>query len=503
MKTIAFHSYKGGVGCSMALANFAKALMKVGKRVTVLDMDFEAPGIHMKLGLPLNIVKRGFVDYLVDKSRLSRSRYSDGDSLDIRQYAQPLDEQDRSFLIPAGDFTRNLYWGLIASETFNRFFYLDESQLDDPEAGKWLVERNFAWFREDKRLIKEAFRPDYLLIDCRTATERASVPLLLFADTVVTLFAPNSEGMYGTALMLAALQRQSHKIAAITVVSRVPESYSKKDAEKLRTGVFTEIWQEVGDSFVLPDHFYLLHEYRGLESQERLVLDSQIADDLEVRLAHDYVELFRAIAPEIDDELKNQEGNDGKDWKQTLGMNPSAEIFERYFALDATQGKLLNRDNQPNVALRVETLRQMMDTLYIEFCDSTQQISPQAVQRVSTAFYNAGCAAGRSFGRIMMETDKFWKTGVPDDLKKRLADWAQFDSEVGFGKISVELGESDALHGSIAIAGNFLTNGRKANDPDINQFLRGYLQGVLECLLERAHIDVQIIDKEKFVFRKK
>lgn len=499
MKTISFHSYKGGVGCSLALANFAKALMKAGKRVTVLDMDFEAPGIHMKLGLPLNIVKRGFVDYLVDKSRLSRSRYANDDRLDIRQYAQPLDDQDRSFLIPAGDFTRNLYWGLIASETFNRFFYLDASQLDDPEAGKWLVERNFAWFREDKRLVKETFQPDYLLIDCRTATERASVPLLLFADTVVTLFAPNSEGMYGTALMLAALQRQSHKISAIPVVSRVPESYSEKDAEKLRTGVFTEIWQEVGESFVLPDHFHLLHEYRGLESQERLVLDSQIADDLEVMLTHDYVELFCAIAPEIDDELKNREGNDGKDWKQTLGMNPAAEIFERYFALDATQGRLLNRDSQPNVALRVETLRQMMDTVYGELCAA----SSQNQQLVLAAFLKAGLAAGTSFGKEIMQSDKLWKAKPPADLKIRLVQWAQFDSDVGFGKISAELQEGSTLQGTVAVAGNFLTGGRQPSEPDINQFLRGYLQGVLRLLLEKDNIEVAIVDNENFEFAEK
>lgn len=493
METIVFHSYKGGVGRSLALANFAKALMKAGKRVTVLDMDFEAPGIHMKLGLSQKDVKCGFVDYLVDKSRMSL--YAD-ENLDIRQYALHLDKQDRSFLIPAGDSSHNTYWGMLASEAFNQFFYLNANQLDDPETGKWLVNRNLAWFREDKRLIEITFQPDYLLIDCRTATERASVPLILFANMVVALFSPNLEGMYGTALMLAALQKQSRKIPAIPVVSRVPEYYSEVDVEKLRTGKFSEIWQEIGGEADLPSHFHVLHEYRELESQERLVVDGQISGDLGVTLSHDYVELFRAIAPEIDNELKSLKGNNGNDWKQTLGMSQDIEILERYFALHAKHGKLLNRDDQPNVALRVETLCHMMDTMYVDFCAT----SPQDLQIVLAAFLKAGQAAGVSFGKEIMQSDKLWKTNPPADLKIRLAQWAQFDSDVGFGKISAELQEGAFLQGTVAVAGNFLTGGRKLGEPDINQFLRGYLQGVLRLLLEKDNIEVTIVDNENFKF---
>lgn len=490
MKTIVFHSYKGGVGRSLALANFAKALMKAGKRVTVLDMDFEAPGIHMKLGLPANSIKCGFVDYLVDKSRMAR--YAGDESLDIKKYALPLDEQGHSFLIPAGNSVDSAYWGLIASETFNRLFYLSDSQLNDPETGKWLVERNLAWFREDKRLIEETFQPDYLLIDCRTATERASVPIILFADVVVTLFAPNSEGMYGTALMLATLQIQKREITVIPVVTRVPEYYSVTDVENLRTGMFSEIWRELNGG-VLPVHFHVLHEYRDLESRERLVVDGKISGDLDVTLAHDYVELFRTLAPDIDSELKEL---DGKDWKQKLGMNQDAEMLERYFVLHSKHGTLVNRDDQPNVAIRVETLRQMMDTMYEDFCAT----SPQDSEIALGAFRKAGQAAGISFGKEIMQSTKLWKNGPPAELRSRLAQWAQFDSDVGFGKINAELMEGTTLRGTVTVTGKFLTRGRDPGKPDINQFLRGYLQGVLRCLLEKDSIEVTIVDEENFTF---
>lgn len=47
METWMFYSYKGGSGRTVASANVAAALAKLGKRVLIIDMDFEAPGLHV------------------------------------------------------------------------------------------------------------------------------------------------------------------------------------------------------------------------------------------------------------------------------------------------------------------------------------------------------------------------------------------------------------------------------------------------------------------------
>ena len=46
METWMFYSYKGGSGRTVASANIATALAKLGKRVLIIDMDFEQPGLH-------------------------------------------------------------------------------------------------------------------------------------------------------------------------------------------------------------------------------------------------------------------------------------------------------------------------------------------------------------------------------------------------------------------------------------------------------------------------
>lgn len=51
MKVIMFYSYKGGSGRTVASGNVAAALAKLGRRTAVIDLDFEAPGLHHVFGV--------------------------------------------------------------------------------------------------------------------------------------------------------------------------------------------------------------------------------------------------------------------------------------------------------------------------------------------------------------------------------------------------------------------------------------------------------------------
>jgi Mrp family chromosome partitioning ATPase len=66
VETVAFYSYKGGVGRSLLLANAAQFLATLGKRVVALDFDFEAPGLHYKFsGIARDRISGGVVPYLL------------------------------------------------------------------------------------------------------------------------------------------------------------------------------------------------------------------------------------------------------------------------------------------------------------------------------------------------------------------------------------------------------------------------------------------------------
>jgi MinD-like ATPase involved in chromosome partitioning or flagellar assembly len=57
MRTILFFSYKGGVGRSLALCNIAAALCRKGRKVGIVDLDVEAPSIHIHLKKVIDISK--------------------------------------------------------------------------------------------------------------------------------------------------------------------------------------------------------------------------------------------------------------------------------------------------------------------------------------------------------------------------------------------------------------------------------------------------------------
>ena len=125
MQTITFYSYKGGTGRSLALANAARYLARLGFKVVALDFDLEAPGLHYKFstnpdGSPLD-VKTGVIDFL-------DSFVADG------QVARPLEDLtldvgvpgiDKPLvqLIPAGRVPSTEYWSKLSSINWHDLFY--------------------------------------------------------------------------------------------------------------------------------------------------------------------------------------------------------------------------------------------------------------------------------------------------------------------------------------------------------------------------------------------
>lgn len=200
MQTVAFYSYKGGVGRTLLVANTAQFLAMSGRKVVALDLDLEAPGLHQKLGSreDLNQAKggtlRGAVDELLDILR------DEPGSRSLQETAinVPLpDDAKEGFLrvIPAGAAPSHAYWA--ALDKLNNTLRANPRKAALPEAVFELQAR-----------IEEAFAPDFLLIDSRTGiTELGSLATSLLADRVVCLTTTATESVEGTKVVADALRK--------------------------------------------------------------------------------------------------------------------------------------------------------------------------------------------------------------------------------------------------------------------------------------------------------
>jgi CobQ/CobB/MinD/ParA nucleotide binding domain len=189
MKTVAFYSYKGGVGRTLLVANTAQFLAMSGRRVVALDLDLEAPGLHQKLVSPevLSRAESGALPGAVDALLEALEGATRNSSL--REMAIEIDLPSgisgSLFLIPAGSAPSHAYWA--ALERLNNSFRSDRRNGGLLEAILELQAR-----------IAEELAPDFLLVDSRTGiTELGGLATSLLADRVVCLTAVHCSSQAG------------------------------------------------------------------------------------------------------------------------------------------------------------------------------------------------------------------------------------------------------------------------------------------------------------------
>ncbi|MEY3442340.1 MAG: hypothetical protein RLZZ519_621, partial [Bacteroidota bacterium] len=238
MKTIAFYSYKGGVGRSLAVSHVAYWLSREGKTVFLLDMDMEAPGLHYKLEQYNHKITptKGLVDFVGYFNREDKAATS------LKEYVIPLESTENKmspmWLMPAGDPFASTYWKQLSSIEWKEFLYQGEM------LGSLL-------FLELKALIEKEYNPDFLLIDSRTGlNDLTGIGMNLLADDAVILGVNNPENIDGSRIVMEKLRRaeklpfKEAKTRLHFVLTRIPAPDSKADSdweEKLKLDVLTRL----------------------------------------------------------------------------------------------------------------------------------------------------------------------------------------------------------------------------------------------------------------------
>jgi cellulose biosynthesis protein BcsQ len=187
---IAFYSFKGGVGRTMALVNVAAELVRRGRKVLVVDFDLEAPGLETYQHLQPPKPHPGIVEFVTEYRRTNAVP----NLLDYIYEAKPIGTKDgRLWVMPAGRRDR-AYRTALAN--------LDWQRLYKEEDG-------FLLFEDAKIGWEQELKPDYVLIDSRTGdTDVLGICTRQLPDSVVLMFTPNEQNLVGLENVCRDIRRE-------------------------------------------------------------------------------------------------------------------------------------------------------------------------------------------------------------------------------------------------------------------------------------------------------
>ncbi len=212
MYVTTFYSFKGGVGRTFALVNVGVELAKTGRKVLLVDFDLEAPGIHTFGALSPKEPSPGVVEYVTDFMATQSAP-------DARQYTYEKPELGekggRMWIMPAGKGDDD-YRQRLASINWQSLYQDQDGYL---------------FFEDLKAQWKEAFNPDYVLIDSRTGhTDVEGICTRQLPDAVVLLFFPNEQNLCGLKEVVRDIRAEAERtrkdktpVALHFVMSNVPD----------------------------------------------------------------------------------------------------------------------------------------------------------------------------------------------------------------------------------------------------------------------------------------
>jgi len=297
VQTITFYAYKGGTGRSLALANAAKYLARLGQRVFAIDLDLEAPGLHHKMRLnaqgSLPLITQGVVDCVYTFACEGRIP----ETLTPYTVDVPSEEErdGKITLMPAGNVVASAYWKRLGELNWHDLFYTEGS-------------KGLLFFLELKERIRAEFKPDFLLIDARTGiTEIGGVATTLLADQVVCLLLNNRENLEGAREVIRGINRVSAQrkktIGIVPVLARLPAGVRSSGpaiegqlAERVHAFLSEDENGDRREGMAELPPVSVLHADESLAYQESLRIgDNRDVD--ESPLLRDYLRLFARIIP--------------------------------------------------------------------------------------------------------------------------------------------------------------------------------------------------------------
>ncbi len=170
-RIITIHSFHGGTGKSSIIANVAAQLALRGRRVALVDVDLQTPGLHIQLR-PAAGEARTIHDYLLGECAIEEAVEDMGERL-----GRPLPAGGALYLVPGGAHTQEITRGI---------------------RGRYGADR----LHEGLQTLIARLRLDYLLIDTHSGMCQETLLALAAGDLLLLVLRPDAQDYLGTAVML-------------------------------------------------------------------------------------------------------------------------------------------------------------------------------------------------------------------------------------------------------------------------------------------------------------
>ncbi|RPF00879.1 KGGVGR-motif variant AAA ATPase [Vibrio crassostreae] len=251
---VTFYSYKGGVGRTTSIALFARYYANLGKKVFVLDCDFEAPGLINFFGVSqFDNPKNGIVEYINDKKFDSSINLNEDY---VYEVSSAYSGEGRINMMPAG----NVFGADISH-------YLEGLARVDMNGPNALLNEFNNIFQD----IEKNYEPDVILVDSRTGFNNVFGALSQLSHTIVGIAGDDHQNEPGLSMLLDQLNDENLQAKLCLVFSIVSSSIPRR-VSAFRTKVENLLESELN----IP----IFHFQRASEL-ELIGTDSESLDDVQ------------------------------------------------------------------------------------------------------------------------------------------------------------------------------------------------------------------------------
>lgn len=195
---IAVQSFKGGTGKSTVTANLAVTLAQLGKRIGVIDLDLEGPGLHVIFGVSDNDIRATINDVLNQSRPISEVVVDLTGKFGIKNGCL--------VFCPAGHKLAEIVSMLNADFDLKMFKQVLEG-------------------------LMRLYQLDHLIIDSHPGIEKDTLLSMALCDYVVLISRVDQQDLFGSGVMTEVASRLNKPV--VLILNMLPSSVNDKEAKKI------------------------------------------------------------------------------------------------------------------------------------------------------------------------------------------------------------------------------------------------------------------------------